>query len=83
MAEGQSDQTKPGWPPGVRSISWEGIDHLGVGEDGQLYWKGKKLRTASSFELTTEQGIGAWLLIGSAVVLALIELCRVLGYGHC
>jgi hypothetical protein len=29
MAEGQSDKSKPGWPPGVRSISWEGIDHLG------------------------------------------------------
>ena len=82
MAEGQSDKSKPGWPAGVQSISFEGLDHLGVGDDGQLYWRGQKVKTASNIELTTEQGIGAWLLIASAVVLALIEVVRVLGYGH-
>lgn len=74
--KGQSEHGNPDWPKHVRVLSIEGMDNLGVDDAGQLYWKGEKIKTASQVELTTEQGWGAWILILSAAVLALIEAFR-------
>src|SRR3546814_15303567 len=48
-----------GWPPGVRSISIDGLSHLGVGNDGRLYWDGKPVEVARAFSLSRLQFVYA------------------------
>jgi hypothetical protein len=79
MAKRQADETRPGWPAGVHVISVDGLDQLGVDDEGQLYWRGKKVRT--SLELSTRQGWGAIVLVASAAILAVIEVLRFFGLG--
>ena len=57
-----------GWPAGVRPISMDGIDHLGVGDDGTLYWDGKPVEVRKSLTLTTMQKVGALAVAASAIV---------------
>ena len=60
-----------GWPAGVRPISIDGIDLLGVGNDGLLYWDGKPIEVQKSVTLTFGQRLGAFAVAASAVVGAL------------
>jgi hypothetical protein len=39
MTKGQSQTSNPNWPGGVRAISIEGLDNLGVDDEGVLYWQ--------------------------------------------
>jgi hypothetical protein len=49
-----SQERKPTWPDGVRTISVGGLDFLGVHEKtGRLYWDGKEIVTANVFSLGT------------------------------
>lgn len=59
-----------GWPEGVRPISMDGMGHLGVGDDGTLFWDGKPVEVRRSVTLTWWQRLGAVLVAGSAVVAA-------------
>ena len=57
-----------GWPEGVRPISVDGLDHLGVDDDGALFWDGRPVEVRKSLTLTTMQRIGAVIVTGSAFV---------------
>jgi hypothetical protein len=65
----QSTATPPAsWPPGIRPISLEGLDHIGVGLDGDLYWDGKPVVVRKGVSLTGLQKAGA-LIVGLAAVI--------------
>jgi hypothetical protein len=39
---------REGSPPGVHQVSYQDLQRLGVGQDGQLYWDGRWSRAAGS-----------------------------------
>jgi hypothetical protein len=55
------------WPEGVEPISWVNIDRLGVGQDNQLYWDGRRVETRSRLDLTFWQKVIAGVT-GLAVI---------------
>lgn len=59
-----------GWPAGVRPISQDGLECLGVGNDGAIYWEGKPIEVRKTLYLGRWQRIGAITLAASAVVAA-------------
>jgi hypothetical protein len=61
--------TKATWPKGVRGISIEEVDLLGVDNNGRLYWDGKPVEV--SRRLTRWQTFGAFV-VGTFVVLGSI-----------
>jgi hypothetical protein len=60
----------PGWPAGIRPISVDGLNHIGVGDDGSLYWDGNPIQVARRFDLSLWQKIGAALTVLSALAAA-------------
>jgi hypothetical protein len=65
----QSTAARPeGWPTGVRPISMDGVGHLGVGNDGTLYWDGRPVRTAKKVTLSFWQAFGAILTVIAALM---------------
>jgi len=58
------------WPAGVYTVSLEGLDHLGVGKDGLLYWDGKLVKTTRKITLDTQERVLAWIVAGATVVAA-------------
>ena len=65
----QSNESTPtGWPNGVRPISLDGLVHIGVGTDGDLYWDGKPVVIRKGVSLTGLQKAGA-LIVGLAAVI--------------
>lgn len=63
-------EPRPGWPAGVRPISLDGMDALGVGDDGRIYWDGKLIVTERRLTLSSWQKVGGVLTVASAVVVA-------------
>ena len=64
----QSTSARPtDWPEGVHPISVDGLAHIGVGDDGTLYWDGKPIQVARRFSLTWWQKIGAVLTVLAAL----------------
>lgn len=61
-------ETPDGWPVGVRPISGDGLDYLGVGDDGTLYWDKKPVVVRRTLDLSIWQRIGAVVVALSAVV---------------
>jgi hypothetical protein len=60
-----------GAPPGVRPISLDALNYLGVSDEGELYWFDTKILTAKRrFELNAWQSIGAVITILAAAVAA-------------
>jgi hypothetical protein len=55
------------WPQGVRAISQEGLNLLGINEaTGQLYWDGGQVRTRNMLRLgTPERWIGFFAALGA------------------
>jgi len=76
----RTKQGKPHWPPGVRSISQDGLDWIGVDDDGHLYWDGQRL-AVQKITLTTGQVAIAWIGVSAAVTVAAVELLRFFGMG--
>jgi hypothetical protein len=67
----QSTGARPAdWPEGIRPISVEGLSHIGVGNDGSLYWDGKPIQVARRFDLSVWQKIGAVLTVTAALAAA-------------
>jgi hypothetical protein len=58
------DKTK--WPPGVRTISIDELDYLGLDAQNRLYWDGKAVSTA--LRLTTWQTVAAAIAAGAALM---------------
>lgn len=62
---------EPGAPPGVRPISLDAMNHLGVDGEGNLYWIDTKiLTTKKEFRLSFFQGAIALVTALSAVITA-------------
>jgi hypothetical protein len=63
-----SPESPPEWPPGVRSISVEGVNFLGVHEmTGELYWDGRKVVVRGPITLGGFERVLAVLAALSAV----------------
>ncbi|WP_155800069.1 hypothetical protein [Porphyrobacter sp. AAP82] len=62
---------EPGAPPGVRPISLDAMNHLGVDGEGNLYWIDTKiLTTKKEFRLSFFQGAVALVTAVSAAIAA-------------
>lgn len=70
---------KPGWPEGVRPISMEGLDHVGVGRDGTLYWDGKPIVVRKGIDLTWWQTMIAVVAALGAFASGMTDLLQYLG----
>ncbi|WP_292933955.1 hypothetical protein [Novosphingobium sp. PASSN1] len=61
----------PGAPEGVRPISLDALNHLGVDGEGNLYWIDTKILTAKrEFKLSFYQGLLATLTALAAIAAA-------------
>jgi len=69
-ADDPAEVGRRGWPEGVRPITWDDTTHLGVGNDGRLYWDGKAVEVARTFRLSFWQVAFAALTVLAAVVAA-------------
>jgi hypothetical protein len=73
-----TDDRPPEWPLGVRGISQQGLDFLGVNErTGELYWDGKQVLTRTKLRLGWFTGLMAFFIgIGAlgAFLVALMDL---------
>ena len=58
------------WPEGVYPISIDGMDNVGVGDDGTLYWDGKVIEVRKTLALTIWQKLGAIAVSVSAIMAA-------------
>jgi hypothetical protein len=59
---------KATWPRGVRPISIEEVDGIGVDVNGDLYWHGKRVETRTRVDLNWRQiTYGAIILIATIV----------------
>jgi hypothetical protein len=56
------------WPTGVKTISLEKLDLLGVDENNYLYWDGKRVQIVRRITLTFWQTIGAFIVGIFAIV---------------
>ena len=63
-------EPRPGWPSGVKPISIDGLDALGVSDDGYIYWDGKRIVTEKRLTLSMWQKIGAILTVLATLVIA-------------
>ena len=75
------DINKPNtWPGGVTEMTIGHMARLGVGQDGFLYWDGKKLQTETRLA-TFERVLGIAVAVSTLVVASIesirlyIELC--------
>jgi hypothetical protein len=72
------------WPPGVKPLSFDGGDLLGVGPDNTLYWDGQRLEVARTVSLSWWQTTFAAMtalgtfLAGIAVILPLFGITKLL-----
>jgi hypothetical protein len=69
------------WPRGVRPISLEELDCLGLDAQHRLYWNGKRVRTG--VELSFWQSLGAVITVGSLLVTGVkdgTEFLQLLGF---
>mgnify|MGYP006409608813 FL=1 len=63
--------SEPGAPPGVKPISVDALNHLGVDGEGNLYWIDTKILTAKKeFRLSLFQGMLASLTALAALTAA-------------
>ncbi len=61
------------WPEGVRVISIDELDNLGIGPGGELYWKGRPVVTRRRFDLSSWQKVGAVVGVLSAFTVAVVS----------
>lgn len=64
------------WPPGVRAITTEELDAIGVDHKGDLYWHGKHVQVRHPLVLNFWHSVLATGAAISAIVIGLIELVR-------
>lgn len=62
---------KSTWPKGVRSVSTDEQDALGVDAQGELYWHGKPIEIRRPLDLTRGQAVVA-IVVAVATVFAAI-----------
>ena len=71
---------KSAWPDGVRSVSTDEMDHLGLDAENRLYWDGKPVVTQSRFGLTTWQKIGVGVTVLSAALGGFYALLQIIDW---
>lgn len=69
------------WPPGVRLITIDQFDRMGVDERGRLYFDGKEIATVSEVRLTTFQAVLAVLAALAAISMGVLDTLRFFGLG--
>jgi hypothetical protein len=80
MTQIHSESTPPpGWPKNVRTISMNGLDHLGVDiKTNELYWDGQKIVTEK--KLANYERFLASLATIATCVAAAVEVGRAAGW---
>lgn len=69
------------WPKGVRQITLEKMDGLGIDENDRLHWDGRPVQMVQRLDLTKWQAIGAFL-VGFAVVVTALATLVVAGVSY-
>jgi|HubBroStandDraft_6_1064221.scaffolds.fasta_scaffold252857_3 hypothetical protein len=64
-------RTKTDWPAGVRGISIDETDLLGVDGEGRLYWNGKPVEVSQRLTLSWWQEVAA-LIVSAFVIIGAI-----------
>ena len=54
------------WPRGVRVLSFDELDHLGLDSENRIDWRGKRVRTSA--RLTFSQALVAVIVTTAAAV---------------
>jgi hypothetical protein len=67
MSTPEENARRRGWPPGVRPVTLESFDLLGVDKDNRLYWDGKPVEVRRRFDLTFWQKLGAVIIVIGAL----------------
>lgn len=80
MAEEQSTNRSPGWPPGVRVISIDEMDRLGIGPDNMLYWDGREIHVEKRLTLEWWQTGLATITAFAALAVAIVDVGRSAGW---
>lgn len=52
-----SGQSAAGWPAGVEQVGLEDLGRLGINQDDQLFWDGRRIEVRRSLNLTRFQKI--------------------------
>lgn len=63
-------ESEKDWPPHVWCIGLDRLDLLGVDDEGDLYWDGKRVEVRKRLNLTMWQRVGAVVIAGSTLVAA-------------
>lgn len=66
--------SKSHWPDEVKPISLEGMDYMGVGEDGTLYWDGKPIVVRRTVDLNWWQTLLAFITAMSAAIVVTVSI---------
>lgn len=62
----------PTWPEGVRVLSIDDADHLGVKDDtGELFWRGRPVQIRRQLTLSFWQKLGAFIVAAFTIIGAL------------
>ena len=59
-------------PPGVRPISVDALGHLGVSDDGDLYWRDTRVMTAKK---EIRLSLAQWIVAGLTAFAAVVAAC--------
>jgi hypothetical protein len=74
-----TEPSPPGWPPGVKAISLNGVTLFGIHEStGELYWDGQAVVTEK--RLANYERRLALAVTIATVVMAIIEVGRAAGW---
>lgn len=65
----QRPADKSTWPKGIRTISLQEVDALGIDAKGELYWHGKPVEIRRPLDLTRTQNI-VGIIVAIATVFA-------------
>lgn len=74
--EENTSDTPPGWPAGVRPITFDEINSLGVDSENRLYWEGKRL--THDIRFTFLQKIAAFITVTSTTIMGIESFVNII-----
>jgi hypothetical protein len=66
-------------PPGLRMLTADDLENLGLDKNGHIYFQGKKLAVSNEISLTAYQVVVTAVAAASTAVMAIVELLTFFG----
>lgn len=73
-----AERKKQDNPGGVQPITWDEMEHLGVDDEGHLYWDGVPVKTEERISLSALQKVGAIVTVVSTFTLAVVAVINLI-----